>query len=119
MSASRGARMPGARLGLSRLALVAALVSATCVSGAAAVGPTVELPAGGLVFPSQDRIQVEREELTIALDRIEITYALRLIEALPLSVAVAFPLPLLDMSTLAGAPIVVPAGSANGDGTNA
>ena len=61
------------------------------------------------MFPAQDKVQVEREELTIGIDRIEITYLLRLIEQRRFSVAVAFPLPLIDMAALSGHEVAIPA----------
>ena len=101
--------MRAARPSVGQSAFLAALTLALASTGAAAVGPTVELPAGGLVFPSQDKVQVEREQLTIALDRIEITYVLRLIEQRPLSMVVAFPLPTIDMAALTGHEVAIPA----------
>lgn len=89
--------------------LLAAAYLAASGCAASAFGPTVELPGGGLVFPAQDRVQVEREQLTIGLDRIEITYNLRLVDERSISVAVAFPLPVIDMAALAGSQVAIPA----------
>ncbi len=84
----------------------AVLISATPVG---AVGPTQELPSSGLVFVGQDKVQITSEALTIGLDKIDITYVLTASERSRVSLAVAFPLPTIDLAQLQGVDVAVPA----------
>lgn len=98
---------PSLRLCFAASVVASAAMSAT--AGAAGIGPTQELPAGGLVFVGADRIQITREDLTIGLDRIDITYSLTAVDRSRVSLAVAFPLPAIDLAQLQGADVAIPA----------
>ena len=88
---------------------IAAVMVAAGASMALALEPTVELPAGGLLFAAHDTITVDNELLTIGLDRIEINYRLRSTAATPRVVPMAFPLPTIDKGALGTAEVVLPA----------
>jgi hypothetical protein len=75
----------------------------------AAIPPALELPAGGIVFASRDKLFVETEKLTIALDSIEIDYLVRSTSSKTQALVMAFPLPTIDMSGLYGAELAIPA----------
>jgi hypothetical protein len=93
----------------SRIVVLGAVVFVANAALASAVGPTQELPTGGLIFVGQDKVQVTREDLTIGLDRIEITYVLTASERERVSLAIAFPLPTIDLAQLQGNDVAVPA----------
>jgi hypothetical protein len=86
---------------------MAFLVAGTC--SAVAIGPTQELPSGGLVFVVGEKVQIEREDLIIALDRIEVTYVMSSADKSRVSLAMAFPLPTIDLAALQGTDVAVPA----------
>jgi hypothetical protein len=98
---------------ISRVVAQVAAVSAGALVAAAppvaAIGPTQELPSGGLVFVGQDKVQITSEHLIIALDRIELTYVLTASERERVSLAVAFPLPAIDLAQLQGVDVAIPA----------
>lgn len=91
-----------------RLHLTAPLAFALATVASAAE-PTAELPAGGLVFLSQNRVALEREHLTISLDEIRIDYTLRNLEPTARALVMAFPAPTVDMAALGGADVSLPA----------
>jgi hypothetical protein len=74
-----------------------------------AIPPALELPAGGIIFSSRDRVIVDHEALSIGLDRIEIDYLVRNPTTVPQTVVMAFPLPTIDMANLYGADLAIPA----------
>lgn len=76
---------------------------------ARALGPTTELASGGLVFAGLDRVRVTREDLIIGLDRIELSYVLSAADRDRVSLAIAFPLPVIDTAQLQTAELAVPA----------
>jgi hypothetical protein len=74
-----------------------------------AIPPALELPAGGLVFNGRDKVVVEQETLTIALERIEIDYRVRNTEPNARTLVIAFAMPVIDMANLFGQSLAVPA----------
>lgn len=69
----------------------------------------LELPAGGLVFNGREKIVVDDEQLTLALDRVEITYRVRNSTSGPRTFVAAFQMPTIDMANLDGQSLAIPA----------
>lgn len=93
------------------IGLVAALTAGLVLPAARAqtAVPTVELPSGGLIFAARSKLVVEQETLTIGIDRVEIDYTIRNNERDPRSTAMAFPLPVIDLGSLFGSEVAIPA----------
>ncbi len=86
---------------------VASLVATT--TPVLAIGPTQELPAGGLVFAGQDKTEITSEDLTIGIDRVDITYVLRTADRERSALAIAFPMPTIDLAQLQGSDVAMSA----------
>ncbi|MGE0725135.1 MAG: DUF4424 family protein [Alphaproteobacteria bacterium] len=82
-----------------------ALLSALLAAPAVANDTTAVLGAGGLVPTVAATVRIEDEELSVAPSEIVVRYRFRNTAAEPLSTIVAFPLPEIDLATLAETPI--------------
>jgi hypothetical protein len=72
--------------------------------------PTVELPAGGLVFNlQQHELVLERKDVVLGIDKVRITYVVRNPHAEDRALPTAFPMPEIDMASLEGAIAAIPA----------
>jgi Domain of unknown function (DUF4424) len=91
-----------------RMTMLVASALAASAATAFGIGPTQELPSGGLLFVAQEKIQIISEQLIIGLDRIELTYVLTALERERVSLAIAFPLPTIDLAQLQGIDVAVP-----------
>jgi hypothetical protein len=60
------------------LTLISGVLIGLCFPAAVlANGATASFPAGGVVFHQNEHISIEREELTIGLERIHVHYVFR------------------------------------------
>lgn len=77
------------------------LIGLTLPAAALANGATASFPAGGVVFHQNEHISIEREELTIGLERIHVHYVFRSSADHPLQLTIGFPMPkmMLDGGT--------------------
>lgn len=66
----------------------------------ATASDTLELPAGGLVFVPHEQVAVEAEEIVLARDSVRTTYAVRNRGTDPITLALAWPLPEIDMNAI-------------------
>ena len=89
-----------------RLALAAAFALTT--GQASANDSTAEIGAGGLQLIQNDKVELLREDLRIAPERIDVRYAFRNKTAEPATFLVAFPLPAIDAITPQDMNIVLP-----------
>lgn len=79
------------------MALAGALA---CAGPALANDSTAVLEAGGLRLVRDAPVELLREDLKIAADRIEVAYTFRAADSMGLSTLVAFPLPVYDLAWL-------------------
>jgi len=84
------------RLRLCSIAMVGAMVAATCPAGAN--DSAAELSIGGLQFVRTSDIAMESEDLRISLDRVSVRYQFANTSGKPVTLTVAFPLPDIDLS---------------------
>lgn len=88
------------------LAFAAAL--ALAAAPALANDSTAEIGAGGLQLIQNDKVQLLREDLRIAPERIDVRYVFRNLTADPATFLVAFPLPAIDAITPQDMNVVLP-----------
>ena len=74
-----------------------------------AAEPTMELPAGGLTYVTQQRLVTETEDIVIAAGLVRATYVVHNAADTPHSGLIAFALPDVDMVTLDGSAVDNPA----------
>ena len=82
--------------------LISGVLIGLCFPAAVlANGATASFPAGGVVFHQNEHISIEREELTIGLERIYVHYVFRSSADHPLQLTIGFPMPkmMLDGGT--------------------
>jgi hypothetical protein len=81
---------------LRQALLVATTLAALLAPPARANDSAAELGAGGIVFVKTDGVVMEREELTIAQDKVQVAYVFRNDGAADVATRVAFPVPEWD-----------------------
>lgn len=78
---------------VSRLSVVAGLVSLLAAGPANANDTTANLAAGGLVFAKTDAVEMLSEDLFVSADRVTVRYEFRNRSDAPVTTTVAFPMP--------------------------
>ena len=74
-----------------------------------AAEPTMELPAGGLIYVTQQTLVTDTEDIVIAAGQVRATYVVRNGGDAPHTGLIAFALPDVDMVALDGSPVDNPA----------
>ena len=101
------------RSGTERAGLAALLLLAA--AAAQANDSSAEFAAGGLRLARTDAIRMEREDLSIGLDRIAVAYLFRNVTDRDVTLEVAFPLPDIDMNQMSETPHEFHGGRNDGD----
>ena len=102
--------MDGYRLSRAAIRSACTLVSLVMVSASVVANePMTELAAGGLVFAAQETLVVDREDVTIAPDKVTVTYVLRNKDNRDRKILFVFSLPDIDLAGLNGASVAIPA----------
>ncbi|HUG62581.1 MAG TPA: DUF4424 family protein, partial [Methylomirabilota bacterium] len=78
---------------MTRFAVLACALLGLAAAPAAANDSVAELRPGGLLFVTNDDVAMEREDLTISMDEVRVDYVFRNTSDNPVSVTVAFPMP--------------------------
>ena len=87
--------MRGAKLYWLLIVLVGALLNSTA---ALSNDSAAELSVGGLRFTKTSEVSLEREELRLSIDRVEVRYLFTNMSGKPVTLTVAFPLPDIDLA---------------------
>jgi hypothetical protein len=80
-------------------------------TAATANDSSAELAAGGLVLVKTNKVAIQREDLSLSPDTVKVRYEMRNDTAAPVTLHVAFPLPVLPVDTPAGFDLLDPAGT--------
>jgi hypothetical protein len=81
---------------------IAVALAACSATSCLANDSSSELAAGGLVMVKTDAIAIQREDLTLALDQVQVRYEMRNDQAVPVTLRVAFPMPEVPIDTPGG-----------------
>ncbi|OQM76534.1 hypothetical protein BFN67_14260 [Pseudaminobacter manganicus] len=84
------------------MTLISGVLIGLCFPTAAlANGAMASFPAGGVIFHQNEHVSIEREDLTIGLERIHVHYVFRSSADRPLQLTIGFPMPkmMLDGGT--------------------